>query len=280
MGTDGQVTNALTIDLEDWPQSVLGPRMPITDRVCRNTDRMLALLDRFGLKATFFALGRVCERFPYLLPMVASQGHEVGTHGYSHELLHRTTPADFRQDLRRSVEIIEAQIGHRPIGFRAPAFSINRVCKWSGPIMAEMGIKYSSSIFPIAGRRYGIPDAPRFPHRWENCEVIEFPLTTIREFGRNVPVSGGGYFRLWPVPILSAAVRAINKQRQPVVVYLHPYELAVNELTELRRRGWRLSWRTYVHQSLFRGRVPGRLAALFRQFTFAPMATVLGFQVR
>lgn len=280
MGTDGQVTNALTIDLEDWPQAVLGPQMPITDRVCRNTDRMLALLDRFGLKATFFALGKVCERFPHLLPMIASEEHEVGTHGYGHQLLRRMRPADFRQDLQRSVGIIEAQIGQRPIGFRAPAFSISRACMWSGPIMAEMGIKYSSSIFPIAGRRYGIPDAPRFPHRWENCEVVEFPLTTIRKFGRNVPVSGGGYFRLLPGPILAAAVRAINKQRQPVVVYLHPYELAVNELTELRQRGWRLSWWTYVHQSLFRGRMAGRLATLFRQFKFAPMATVLGFRVR
>jgi polysaccharide deacetylase family protein (PEP-CTERM system associated) len=188
------------------------------------------------------------------------------------------TPADFREDLQQSVEIIEAQIGRRPIGFRAPAFSISRTGTWIGPIMADMGIKYSSSIFPIAGRRYGIPDAPRFPHRWANCEVVEFPLTTIRKFGRNLPVSGGGYFRLWPAPVLSAAVRAINRQRQPVVVYLHPYELAINELTELRQRGWRLRWRTCVHQSLFRGRMAGRLATLFRQFRFAPMATVLGFQ--
>jgi len=275
---NGPTVNALTIDLEDWPQSVLEPRMPITDCVCRNTDRMLTLLDQFGLKATFFALGKVCERFAHLAPMIVSEGHEIGTHGYGHELIHRLTPLQFEQDLRRSMALIEAQTGRPPIGYRAPAFSITRQTMWSGPIMDELGIKYSSSIFPIAGRRYGIPDAPRFPHRWPNCNVIEFPLTTFRTFGRNLPVSGGGYFRLLPAPVLSAAVRAVNKQRQPAVVYLHPYELAVNELAELKRHGWRLSWRTCVHQGLFRGRVAGRLATLFRQFRFAPMATVLGFE--
>jgi polysaccharide deacetylase family protein (PEP-CTERM system associated) len=276
--TDNPTINALTIDLEDWPQSVLDPRMPITGRVCRNTDRMLSLLDRFGLKATFFALGKVCERFEHLAPMIASQGHEIGTHGYGHELIHKMTPSAFEQDLRRSMDVIELQTGRRPIGFRAPAFSVTRQTMWSGPIMDELGIKYSSSIFPIAGRRYGIPDAPRFPHQWPNCGVIEFPLTTFRALGQNLPVSGGGYFRLLPAPILSAAVRAVNRQRQPAVIYLHPYELAVNELADMKRDGWRLSWRMCSHQGLFRGRVAGRLANLFRQFRFAPMGEVLGLR--
>lgn len=274
--TNHQITNALTIDLEDWPQSVLEPRMPITDRVCRNTERVLTLLEKYGLKATFFALGKVCERFPHLLPTIASEGHEIGTHGYGHELVCRTTPRQLRADLKRSMAIIEGQIGRKPIGYRAPGFSITRDSKWVGPILAEAGIRYSSSIFPIGGRRYGIPEAPRFPHHWPNCDLIEFPLTTVRRFGRNLPVSGGGYFRLLPSPILSAAIREVNTLRQPAVVYLHPYELAVNELTELKHRGWRLGWSTYVHQSMFRGRMRGRLSDLFRQFPFAPMATVLG----
>ena len=144
--------------------------------------------------------------------------------------------------------------------------------------MDKLGIRYSSSMFPIAGRRYGIPDAPRFPHRWPNCDVIEFPLSTFRAFGRNLPVSGGGYFRLLPAAALSAAVDAVNRHGQPAVLYLHPYELAINELAELKRCGWRLTWRTVVHQGLFRGRVAGRLAALFRRFRFAPMGEVLGFR--
>lgn len=276
----GDVVNAMTVDLEDWAQAVLGTRLPITTRVLRNTDRVLSLLDRYRIRATFFALGRVCEQFPNLLPTIASAGHEIGTHGYGHELLTGMTPERFSKDLARSIEIIETQIGRRPIGYRAPAFSITRDSRWAGPILSEMGIKYSSSIFPIAGRRYGIPDANRFPHQWQTCDLIEFPLATVRRFGRNLPVAGGGYSRLFPEPLLSAAVRETNRQRQPVAVYLHPYELDVNELTELKRAGWSITWRTYINQSLFRGRVRGRLAALFSKFRFTTMAEVLGLADR
>lgn len=272
------ITNALTIDLEDWAQSVLGPQTPITTRVLRNTDRMLNLLARYGVRATFFALGKVCERFPSLLPQIASAGHEIGTHGYGHELLYTMTPDRFRADLERSIDIVASQIGRKPTGYRAPAFSVTRSSMWAGPIMAELGIKYSSSIFPIARKRYGIPDAERFPHRWENCDLIEFPLTTVRRFGRNFPVAGGGYFRLLPHAVLARAIREVNGQSQPVVVYIHPYELDVNELAELRRRGWSIRWKTYINQSLFRGRIRGRLAALFQEFRFTTMAEVLGLE--
>lgn len=274
--TNGTITNALTIDLEDWPQAVLGHRMPITTCVLRNTERLLTLLDRLAVRATFFALGKVCEEFPELLPTVASAGHEIATHGYGHELLFHLTPDQFRRDLARSIEIIEGQTGQRPIGYRAPAFSVTRATLWAGPIMAELGIRYSSSVFPVRARRYGIHDAPRFPYRWDTCRVIEFPLTTVRRFGRNLPVAGGGYWRLLPRPVLSAAMREVNRLGHPAVVYLHPYELAVNELAELKRRGWRIGWRTYVMQSLFRGRMRGRLSAMLQEFRFAPMAEVLG----
>ncbi|MFQ5495799.1 MAG: DUF3473 domain-containing protein [Phycisphaerae bacterium] len=270
------VTNALTIDLEDWTQSVLDPTWPISERVVRNTHRLLDLLDRFNLRATFFALGKVCETFPDLLPLIASAGHEIASHGHGHERLETMTPDEFRADLARSLDIIEAQTGRRPIGYRAPGFSVVRQTLWAGPIMAELGIRYSSSIFPIAGRRYGIATADRFPHRWPDCDLVEFPLTTIRRWGRNVPVAGGGYLRLLPAPILTSAIREVNREGRPAVVYLHPYELAVNELADLRRCGWRLSARTYLMQSLFRGRVRGRLSALFSRFRFAPMVDVLG----
>ena len=274
--TNHAITNALTIDLEDWPQSVLNPHMPITDCVVRNTDRILALMDRSHVRATFFALGKVCERFPQLLPKIASAGHEIASHGYGHELLSNMEPEQFRRDLQRSIDIIESQIGRRPVGYRAPAFSVTRNTLWAGPIMAEFGIRYSSSIFPIAGRRYGIPDAPRFPHRWPTCNLAEFPLTTVRRLGRNLPVSGGGYLRLLPGSVMSQAIREVNREGMPAVVYVHPYELAPTELSKLRLRGWRLSWKTYLMQSLFRGRMYGRLNRLFNEFTFAPMAEVLG----
>lgn len=271
----GEITNALSVDLEDWAQSTLDPRLPITSRVLRNTERVLALFARFNVKATFFALGKVCERFPELLSMIAAEGHEIGTHGYGHELLHTLTPQRFRADVQRSIDVIESQSGRRPIGYRAPAFSITRRTLWAGPILAGLGIRYSSSIFPIAGRRYGIPEAARFPHVWSTCRLVEFPLTTVRRIGRNLPVAGGGYLRLLPGSLTAGAVREVNRTGQPAVVYIHPYELDVREPAVLRRRGWPVSWRRYVHQSLFRGRVQARLTSLLEAFSFAPLADVL-----
>ena len=268
----------MTIDLEDWAQAALGTHVPITDRVVRNTERVLSLLDEHRIRGTFFALGGVCEKFPALLPMIAAAGHEIGTHGYGHELLHRITPQRFRDDLSRSMDVIESQTGRRPIGYRAPAFSITRESRWAGPILVEAGIQYSSSIFPIAGRRYGIADAERFPHRWADCDLIEFPLSTVRRFGRNLPVAGGGYLRLLPRRIVEGAIRETNEQQQPFAIYMHPYELDINELFELKRDGWSISWPTLVNQSLFRGRVRSRLAGLFREFPFTTMADVLGLE--
>lgn len=268
--------NALTVDLEDWTQSVLGPSMPITDCVLANTDRLLDLFRGHNVRATFFALGKVCEKFPELLKKISADGHEIATHGYGHEQVFRLTPEEFAQDLRKSIEIIESQTGRRPIGYRAPQFSIVQQSLWAGPILADHEIQYSSSIFPIAGRRYGIPDAERFPHTWPTCPLIEFPLTTWRRFGRNFPVAGGGYMRLLPGMFVARAISEVNRQGHPAAIYLHPYELAVDEIGQLRRRGWRIEWKTSITQSLFRSRIEKRLTRLFGQFRFAPMGEVLG----
>lgn len=272
------LTNALTIDLEDWAQAAVRDDLPITSRVVKNLARLLDLLDRKGVRATFFALGKACREHPDLLPAIASAGHEIATHGFGHELVHRMTPESFVADLKRSIELIEQQTGRRPVGYRAPAFSVTRSTPWVGPILTEHGIRYSSSIFPIAGRRYGIAGAPRFPHRWPTCDLVEFPLTTIRRLGRNFPVAGGGYLRLLPGRIVSGAIREVNRGGHPAVVYIHPYEMDVNEPSELRRQGWPITWRKCVQQSMFRGRVQGRLTALLDSFRFSTMASVLGFE--
>lgn len=270
------VLNAFTVDLEDWMQSTLGPDWPITPRVIGNLERMLRLLRRHGVRATFFALGKVCQQFPQLLARVEEEGHAVASHGYGHEMVYDLTPERFRADLLRSIEVIEGQIGRRPIGYRAPAFSITPSSRWAGPILAELGFRYSSSVFPINGSRYGMPDAPRFPYRWEECDLVEFPLTTVTVLGRNLPMCGGGYFRLLPWPIVAAAIRRVNREGYPAVIYAHPYELDVNELAELRQAGYGLSARTYLMQSLFRGRIAARLDRLLSEFRFGPMAEVLG----
>lgn len=267
--------NALTIDLEDWPQAVLDPSLPITDRVVGNVDRLLALLDRHSVRATFFALGKVCERHPRLLPLIQSAGHEIASHGYGHELVYRLTPRPFEDDVRRSIEIIGSQTGRQPLGYRAPAFSITRESLWAGPILARLGFRYSSSIFPIRKARYGIHDAPRVPHRWGNCDLVEFPLTTLRVFGCHVPVCGGGYMRLLPWWVHAHAIGSMNAGGHPAVVYLHPYELASDEVNLFRRTGLRFSTRRRVMQSLWRSRIPQRLRRLLDAFDFAPMTQVL-----
>ncbi len=267
--------NALTIDLEDWPQAVLNPSLPITDHVVGNVDRLLALLDRHSARATFFALGKVCERHPQLLPRIQSAGHEIASHGYGHELVYRLAPRQFEDDVRRSIEIIGSQTGRQPQGYRAPAFSITRESLWAGPILARLGFRYSSSIFPIRKARYGIPESPRFPHRWSNCELTEFPLATLRIVGYNLPVCGGGYMRLLPWWVHAHAIGSLNTEGQPAVVYLHPYELATDEIEALRRNGLRFSMRRRVMQSLWRSRMQHRLARLLDSFDFAPITQVL-----
>jgi polysaccharide deacetylase family protein (PEP-CTERM system associated) len=227
------------------------------------------------VRATFFALGRVCERFPALLPAITDAGHEVASHGYGHELVHRQSPDAFAADVARSIEVIEQQTDRRPIGYRAPAFSMTRQTGWAGPILAGLGFRYSSSIFPIRGRRYGQPDAPRVPYRWPSCDLIEFPLTTIRMFGRNLPVCGGGYTRLLPAPILASTIGLLNRRGQPAVIYLHPYELAAEEVSSFCRRGIRASHKRKLTQSLWRSRVQGRLCRLFEEFPFSTMTQAL-----
>ncbi len=279
----GAITNAFTVDLEDWAHGLLGGDTPITPRVLRNVERVLALLDRHDIRATFFALGKVCEKFPRLLPMIAAGGHEIASHGYGHDSVFKMTPDDFRDDVCRSIDIIGEQVGEAPIGYRAPAFSITRQSLWAGPILAELGFEYSSSIFPIRGRRYGIADAPRYPFRWDSeacvaehpANLIEFPMTTLAVAGRRIPVCGGGYLRLLPAYFLKTAIQQAHRRSQPAVVYIHPYELDVREVAELQGAGWKFDRAVAFKQSLFRRRVEPRLAGILRTFKFAPMREAL-----
>lgn len=266
--------NAISIDLEDWPQAVLNPALDITPCIADNTLRVLDLLDSYHVQATFFALGKACEAHPGLLPDVAAAGHEIASHGYGHHLVWSMSPSDFAADTMQSVQIIEAQTGCPPLGYRAPAFSVTTHTPWVGPILRSLGFRYSSSVFPIKARRYGTPDAPRGPHRWANCDLIELPLATVRRFGRNFPACGGGYTRLLPALILARNIRNMNAEGLPAVLYLHPYELAVGEVASLGRRGLKVPLSRRLTQSLWRSRVRDRLVCLLDQFAFGPVKTV------
>lgn len=266
---------ALTVDLEDWPVAVLDTRHEVSDRVVENTKRLLQILRWHHVRATFFVLTRVAERFPHLVREVHDAGHEVASHGHGHELLTTISPRRFESDVRRSIDLITGIIGRRPIGYRAPAFSIVESTRWAGPILADLGFKYSSSIFPIRHPRYGIPDAPRRLHRWTNCPLIECPPTTLRGLGRNWPVAGGGYFRLLPGAAARWAIRRVHREGMPAVIYLHPYELDVHGITAHQEDGISVAPMRHLTQSLFRGRTEARLHRLLEGFAFTTLAELV-----
>lgn len=276
----GSVKNVLTIDLEDWPIAVLGPDQAITDRVVANTRRCLDILQDCGVRATFFVLTKVAEHFPGLIREVHAAGHEIASHGHGHELLTRLSPDQFKADVRTSIDILTDIVGERPLGYRAPAFSIVASTRWAGPILSELGFHYDSSIFPIHHRRYGIADAPRGVHRWPDCPLIECPPATVALMGRTLPVAGGGYFRLLPGAVVRAAVRRINREQMPAVLYLHPYELDIQGIGVHRRMGVKVSRRRHLTQALFRGRMERRLRKLLEQFEFTTMQELVRPEMR
>ena len=271
--------DVLTIDLEDWPVAVLGPNQPVTDRVFDNTRRVLQSLQWHGVKATFFVLTCVAERFPELIREVHGAGHEIASHGHSHRLLTAMGPEEFRQDVGRSIDILEKIVGERPIGYRAPAFSIVGTTRWAGPILAEWGFKYSSSIFPIRHPRYGIPDAPRRIHRWKDCALIECPPATVRFLGCNLPVAGGGYFRLLPGPLARGGISAAHRGGHPAILYLHPYEFDVGGVGAHAASGVRIPIGKRLTQGLFRSRMEVRLHRLLERFQFTRLCDLLAHAV-
>jgi polysaccharide deacetylase family protein (PEP-CTERM system associated) len=259
--------HALTVDVEDWPQSTLDHSLPITVRAVRNTRRLLEILRRHRVRATFFVLGLLAEQFPGLVREIAADGHEIGSHGYSHQPVFGIGPAAFARELAMSVSLLETITDQKVLGFRAPDFSINAESPWALDIIAEQGLRYDSSIFPVRTRRYGIPGAPRHPHRLANG-LLEVPLTTLELAGRTFPVAGGGYLRLYPYAVTHWAIRRMQAEGAPAVVYLHPYELDPTELQEIE---WRVPARLRLTQGVGRRRTAAKLDRLLVDFRFGPV---------
>jgi polysaccharide deacetylase family protein (PEP-CTERM system associated) len=229
-----QHLNAMTVDVEDYFQvAALAERIRPADwegierRVVDNTTRLLDLFDERGIKGTFFILGWVAEREGALIKDIDRRGHEIASHGYSHQLVYNQTPEVFREETRRSKAIIEDLIG-RPIqGYRAASYSITAKSFWALDILAEAGFTWDSSIFPIRHDRYGVPDAPTEPFRLttpNGAELTEIPLTTASLFGQRLPAAGGGYFRLYPYWLSSWLFGRATKEK-PGIFYLHPWEV-------------------------------------------------------
>ena len=263
--------HALTVDVEDWPQSSLDYSLPITERAVRNTRRLLDLMAQHNVKGTFFILGLMAERFPEVVAEIAADGHEIGSHGYSHKPVFSIGPAAFADELARSVGLLEEISGQKVRGYRAPDFSIRADSLWALDIIADHGLCYDSSIFPVQTSRYGIDDAPQRAYRLDNG-LLELPLTTLNWGGRRWPVAGGGYLRLLPYAVTRWAIRRIAAEGRPAVVYLHPYEIDVKELDEIE---WKVPARMRLTQGLNRRFVSGRLERLFADFKFGPVSEVL-----
>ncbi|TPG61404.1 DUF3473 domain-containing protein [Roseomonas nepalensis] len=268
----------MSVDVEDWFQvQAFAGTIPRADwdgfapRVEANTDRILAAFDRAGARATFFTLGWVAERQPALVRRIVAAGHELASHGHGHELVSEIGETRFREDIRRAKRVLEDVAGVPVRGYRAPTFSIGpALTPWAHRVLAEEGYSYSSSVFPIRHDLYGAPDSPRVTHRPDPAGVTEVPMTTVRALGRNLPFSGGGWFRLMPYPLFRAGLRRVNRaEGQPGVFYFHPWEVDPGqpEVPGAARR------------SRFRHRVgleamEGRLERLLRDFAWGRMDEV------
>ncbi|KAA3657857.1 MAG: DUF3473 domain-containing protein, partial [Calditrichaeota bacterium] len=229
------MNNAITVDVEDWFQVSLfrhhinnssWDKMEST--VTDNTVRILNLFSRYNVKATFFVLGWVAERYPELVVAMQENGHEVASHGYGHQMVFDQTPDQFQEDVGRSLEILQAITGEKVRGYRAPSYSITRDTLWALEKLVDLGIEYDSSIFPIRHDVYGVEDAPRFPFKIsiENKQqIIEFPISTTKIIGKNVPIAGGGYLRLWPYWFFKSGIKRVNKGGEPTIIYFHPWEI-------------------------------------------------------
>ena len=226
------ITNGLSVDVEDWFQVGAFENTISRDdwdslepRVEANTDRVLALFEAGGVKATFFTLGWVAERYPALIRRIAEAGHEVASHGWDHRRVFTMGPEQFRADLAAARKALEDAAGVAVIGYRAPSFSIDTRTPWAHEVLADEGYLYSSSVAPIRHDHYGWPDAPRGAHQPVcGSGLIELPITLARFLGKEI-TAGGGFFRLLPSGVTHRAVRQANRLNRAAIFYFHPWEI-------------------------------------------------------
>jgi polysaccharide deacetylase family protein (PEP-CTERM system associated) len=276
--------NAMTVDVEDYFHvqafaSVVEPSSweSYPSRVERNTLRLLEMFACRRVRATFFVLGWVAERFPALVQTIRKAGHRVGCHGYAHRVIYEGDETDFRNDVRRGRQTIEDITGMPVTSFRAPSYSITAETLWALEVLGAERFEYDSSIFPVRHDNYGIPDAPRFPYTKRlRCgqEISEFPPSTLRVLGNNIPVAGGGYLRLFPYKLTAWAINYLNRtERQPAMVYLHPWEIDPNQ--PRISASWLSRFRQYNNLDS----TETKFQKLLDEFSWAPMEEVLSQRV-
>jgi polysaccharide deacetylase family protein (PEP-CTERM system associated) len=274
------VRNALTFDLEEYFQ-VANYRRAIPREAWEGLSRrtptevasLLEELREARVNATFFVLGWVAEREGSLVREIRDAGHEIASHGYDHRFVHELGPEGFREDLRRARGILEGVVGKRIEGFRASTFTVTERTPWALRTIAEEGFRFDSSVFPVRHPTYGMPHFPRHPVEFpmgDGLRLVEFPPLTLRWLGRNLPVGGGGYFRLLPWRVLSFALRRANREGHPGALYLHPWEFDVDQ-PRVPGAGPLRSWR---HRVGIR-RSARKLRRLLASNVFGPMGEIV-----
>lgn len=271
------VANAMTVDVEDYFQVAAfedcirredWSRWPL--RVEGNTRRVLDLFGRHGVRATFFVLGWVAERFPALVRDIAAAGHEVASHGFGHERLTNISRGEFRDGITRTKHLLEDISGNAVQGYRAPSYSIGAATLWAHDELREAGYRYSSSVVPIRHDLYGMPAAPRFAFYAQDSGLLEIPVTTVHFAGRNWPCGGGGYFRLLPYALFRRGLKRVNRREGcSGVFYFHPWEV---DPGQPRVPG--ASLKNRVRHYLNLARTESRLERLMRDFRFDRMDRV------
>ena len=272
----GGPLNAMTVDVEDYFQvQAFFDHIDRADwerlesRVERNVDRVLALFDQAGVKATFFTLGWVAERYPQVIRRIVAGGHELASHGMAHFRADSQSPAVFREDVSRAKKLLEDAGSTQVKGYRAASFSIGTRNLWAFEVLAEAGYTYSSSVYPIRHDIYGMPEAPRFAFKPEEGagRIVELPVTTNVLFGRKVPCGGGGWFRLLPYAWSTFHMRRVNaRDGKPCMFYFHPWEIDPGQPVQ-HQAGLKSRLRHYTNLD----RMEGKLARLLSEFRWGRM---------
>lgn len=275
------IKHAMTIDVEDYFHvaafaDVINPRdwEKYPTRVVKNTNAILELFENKGLKATFFCLGWVAEREPALIKAIVDAGHEIASHGYSHQLVYKQTPETFKEETKRSKELLEDICQKPVVGYRAASYSITAKSTWALNILSELGFTWDSSIFPIKHDNYGMPASPERPYliELENGRTLtEFPLTTAKVGPFSLPAAGGGYFRQYPYALSRWLFnRASDNQTKPQIFYLHPWEIDT-EQPRIENASRFSKFRHYTNI----GKCMSRLERMIGDFDFTTMTQAL-----
>jgi peptidoglycan-N-acetylglucosamine deacetylase len=278
------VVNALSFDIEDWFHMVEIDAVSNTDDwpkhesiVERYTQRIVETVTQAHVRATFFILGWVAERHPSIVRMIMESGgdHEIATHSYWHRKVYELSPAEFRDDLKRSIDCLESQSGRKVLGFRAPSFSIIPGSEWAFDVMHDLGLRYDASLFPAVRGHGGYP-CPQQAHQFTKAPsgkpMPELPMSVMKFMGRNVPFSGGGYMRLLPKSMIRRGFDQLNRQNIPAVVYLHPRDFA----PDCPRVPMPLHRRFKCYVGL--GSTKDKLGMLLSRYQFNTCAHVLGLE--